>query len=276
MKELDRAVTDFRAKGSHCRAIVVINPGNPTGSVLTRKDMTQVLAFAEKEGLAVLADEVSQDSVHVDDKEFVSFRQLACDLGTKVEVFSLHSTSKSLGEGGLRGGFFHCHNVKPEVMDQLHKLSSISLCSNTMGQAMVASALTPPPIDGPSRASFDQESDTVRTALRRKAEFVTERLNGLQGVTCQRIEGGMYAFPRIIIKGYIMKKAISYATVADEIYCLDLLERTGILAIPGSGFGQRPGHFHLRLTILPQEETLRRVLDRFDKFHVEHPGGWFR
>jgi len=277
LDELQRAVTDFRTRGGVPRAIAVINPGNPTGQVLSRETMEGVLRFAEREGLMLLADEVYQDNIHAEGKQFVSFRRLARELGTSVEVFSFHSVSKGVtGECGLRGGFVHCMNLAPEVKDQMYKLASISLCSNVLGQALMASVVTLPPLGGPSRAPFDEERAEIASALKRKAKMVTERLNGIEGISCQPIEGAMYAFPKVTIKGYVMKKAISYATPADQIYCLEMVERTGIITVPGSGFGQKPGTFHFRMTILPEESVLAGVLDSIERFHGEHAAGWFR
>eukprot|EP00747_Dinoflagellata_sp_TGD_P032093 gnl/TRDRNA2_/TRDRNA2_135727_c0_seq1.p1 gnl/TRDRNA2_/TRDRNA2_135727_c0~~gnl/TRDRNA2_/TRDRNA2_135727_c0_seq1.p1 ORF type:complete len:516 (-),score=81.67 gnl/TRDRNA2_/TRDRNA2_135727_c0_seq1:34-1533(-) len=276
MEELDRSIKECRAAGTNPRAIAVINPGNPTGQVLSREAMTNVLKFSEREGLALMADEVYQDNIHADGKEFISFRKLANELGIKTEVFSFHSVSKGVtGECGLRGGFVHCQNVDGDVKEQMYKLASICLCSNVLGQALMASVVTPPPAGGPSRSAWDTETGAIRAAMKSKAKMVTERLNQMEGISCQPIEGAMYAFPSVTIKGYVMKKAISKATPADAIYCLEMVERTGVITVPGSGFGQVPGTFHFRTTILPDAATLQTVMDRIEKFHAEHEGGWF-
>merc|ERR1712083_361489 len=115
----------------------------------------------------------------------------------------------------------------------------------------------------------------IRSALKRKAKMLTDGLNAIDGISCQTIEGAMYAFPKIEIKGYIMKKAISEATPADTIYCLEMVDRCGVITVPGSGFGQKPGTFHLRTTILPDEPTLKEVVEKFKRFHAEHANGWF-
>lgn len=270
-EELERSIKQFRAEGGRPKAIAVINPGNPTGGVMSRDAIEGVLRFAERERLVVMADEVYQDNIHVDTKKFVSFRKVAAEIGSKVEVFSFHSCSKGvIGECGLRGGVVHCMNVDPAVMDQLYKLASISLCGNTIGQALMASILTPPPINGPSRALFDAEKEGIRSALKRKAKMVTQRLNAMDGISCQPIEGAMYAFPKVQIEGDILKKAIAQGKPADAVYCLEMVDRTGIVTVPGSGFGQKPGEFHFRLTILPQEEDLPQVLDSLEIFHNEH------
>lgn len=274
--ELEKSVKEFKANGGTLRAIVIINPGNPTGQILSKEVMANVLKFAEREKLAILADEVYQDNVHVDDKEFVPFRKLALEMGSKVEIFSFHSVSKGVvGECGLRAGLVHCQNVDKGVMEQMYKMASISLCANVLGQALMASVVTMPPAGGASLAAFENERMRIRSALKRKAKRATERLNKIEGISCQPIEGAMYAFPRVTIKGHVMKKAIDLATPADQVYCMEMVERTGIVTVPGSGFGQKPGTFHLRLTILPDEETLEGVLDAFEKFHLEHAGGWF-
>merc|ERR1719277_1897909 len=272
IEELERSVAEFKKSGGTPRAIAVINPGNPTGQVLSREAMEGVLKFAEREQLMVLADEVYQDNIHADGKEFVSFRKLAKELGTTTEVFSFHSVSKGVtGECGLRGGLVHCHNVDQGVIEQMYKLASISLCSNVLGQALMASVVTPPPMGGPSRAAWEAERNEIYAALKRKAKRVTERLNSIEGISCQPIEGAMYAFPQVTIKGEILKKATARATQPDQVYCLEMVERTGIVTVPGSGFGQKPGTFHFRMTILPDEETLEKVLDDIEKFHNEHP-----
>merc|ERR1711982_199497 len=128
---------------------------------------------------------------------------------------------------------------------------------------------------GPSYAAYRAERDGTLAALKRKAKLVTEKLNAIDGITCQPIEGAMYAFPRVIIKGFVMKKAISFATPADQVYCLEMVDRTGVVTVPGSGFGQRPGQFHFRTTILPTEEVLGGVMERISTFHSEHEHGWF-
>jgi len=222
-----------------------------------------------------LADEVYQENIYTDKKKWVSFRRLAHELGIKTEVFSFHSISKGFyGECGLRGGLVHCHNVDKQVQEQMYKLVSINLCSNVLGQAMVASILTPPPADGPSHAAYVAERDGTLAALKRKASLLTERLNAIDGIECQPIEGAMYAFPKVDIKGHVMKKAIDSAKPADAVYCLEMVDRTGVVTVPGSGFGQRPGEFHFRTTLLPTEQALEGVLDRVAKFHAGHEKGW--
>ena len=126
-----------------------------------------------------------------------------------------------------------------------------------------------------SRQLWDKETNAIAAAYKRRAQRVTERLNQMEGISCQPIEGAMYAFPNVTIKGHLMKKAISTATPADQVYCMEMVARTGIITVPGSGFLQKPGTFHFRMTILPDDDTLETVLDKIEKFHAEHAEGWF-
>eukprot|EP00927_Polykrikos_kofoidii_P048999 TRINITY_DN43151_c0_g1_i1.p1 TRINITY_DN43151_c0_g1~~TRINITY_DN43151_c0_g1_i1.p1 ORF type:complete len:522 (+),score=65.46 TRINITY_DN43151_c0_g1_i1:103-1668(+) len=273
VEELERATNEFRAAGGRLQAIVVINPGNPTGQVLSRRAVEDILRFAEREGLIVLADEVYQGTVHASDKEFLSCRRVACEIGSKVEVFSFHSASNGvIGDSGLHAGFVHCQNVNQDAMDQMYKLASISSCSNVFGQALMASAARLPPVGCPSRVDLDDCSESLRRDLERKAKMVTRRLNAIDGISCQCVDGAVFAFPNITIKGHVMKKAISLVTPADQIYCLDLLERTGIVAVPGSCFGQKPRTFHIRISILHDDQTLEKIFDDIERFHGEHSG----
>lgn len=274
VEELERAISEFRAGGGNPRAIAVINPGNPTGQLLSRDVMEQILRFAERERLLLLADEVYQDNLHAG-KAFIPFRKLAIELGINTEIFSFHSVSKGVtGECGLRGGFVHCQNVSVDVIDQMYKLASISLCSNVLGQALMASVVTLPPVGSASRAVFDAERLRIREALQRKAKRVTERLNQIDGISCQPIEGAMYAFPKVEIKGHLLEKAKASGIPADQLYCIEMVERTGVITVPGSGFHQKPGEFHFRMTILPEEEALEKVLDDIEQFHKGHADGW--
>jgi aspartate/methionine/tyrosine aminotransferase len=163
-----------------------------------------------------------------------------------------------LGECGHRGGYLECRNVPEPVMDEITKLQSISLCANSAGQVATFLLVHPPRPGGPSHELYRRERAEVLETLRRKAEIVERGLNAVPGITCNRVAGAMYAFPRITLpKG-----------VTDEAYCLALLEETGICVVPGSGFGQEEGTWHFRTTILPPMDQIEQVVKRLADFHV--------
>jgi aspartate/methionine/tyrosine aminotransferase len=257
---LEASFEAARAKGVRPRAVCVINPGNPTGSVLDEKNVEMVLEFARARGLSVLADEVYQDNVWLQGDRFVSFASVLEGRGVKdVSLFSFHSVSKGyLGECGHRGGYLECRNVPPAAMDEITKLQSISLCANSVGQIATYLLVRPPRPGEPSHALYEKERRDVLEALRRKAEIVERGLNGVPGIHCNRVAGAMYAFPRITLP----------PGVTDDEYCLALLEETGICVAPGSGFGQDPGTMHFRTTILPPMDEIEAVVRRLGEFHV--------
>jgi aspartate/methionine/tyrosine aminotransferase len=258
--ELERAYETARAKKVRPRAICVINPGNPTGSVLDEKNVDMVLEFAREHGMSVLADEVYQDNVWLPGDRFVSFASVLERRGMKdVSLFSFHSVSKGfLGECGHRGGYLECRNVPGPVIDEITKLQSISLCANSVGQIATYLLVRPPRPGDPSRALYEKERREVLEALRTKAGIVEKGLNDIPGIHCNRVAGAMYAFPRITLP----------PGVTDDAYCLALLEETGICVVPGSGFGQDPGTLHFRTTILPPMSEIEAVVRRLGEFHV--------
>jgi len=270
VSDLQEALEDARENGVKVMGLVVINPSNPTGTVLTRQEMEEIVRFCEKNRLVILADEVYQENIYSDEKPFISFRKVAADLNVSIEVFSFHSASKGIkGNCGFRGGMVHCMNLDNDVMAQLYKLFSLSLCANTVGQAIMAAQLTPPKPFDPSYAQYEKERSAIFDSLKRKAKLVSEKLNTVEGYSCQPVEGAMYAFPRFELPDKAIAAADEEGQKPDLFYCLRLLERTGVVAVPGSGFGQREGTYHYRLTILPEESKFEGMLDRIKAFHED-------
>jgi len=274
MPDLAAAVTEARGRGIHPRALVFINPGNPTGQCLSKDNLKDLVRFAHKEKILLLADEVYQENIYQDERPFTSVRKVLHEMGepyaSGVEVVSFHTVSKgSLGECGLRGGYFEMHNIHPGSVDQIYKIASINLSPNVVGQVMMSLMVNPPKPGDHSYKQWAAERAEVIASLRRRAHFFTDTFNGLEGVTCNFTEGAMYSFPQL----HLPPKAIAAAKAAgkapDVFYCLDLLVNTGISTVPGSGFGQKAGTFHLRTTILPSEEKMPDVAKRLQKFHAE-------
>jgi len=249
------------------RGLVVINPGNPTGQIMDEKVMGEVVDLCDEEGIVLLADEVYQENQYTA-KPWASFRKVALERKSNAEMFSFHSVSKGFyGECGIRGGYTEALNIDPDVMNQLYKMASMSLCANTLGQATMASIVNPPVEGDPSFALYKKERDATLSGLKRKAELTTKRLNEFPGVSCQVVEGAMYAFPNFKLPQKAIEAAKAKGQAPDFLYCWELLEATGVVVVPGSGFAQKDGTFHFRTTILPDEAKLPAVLDRMEEFH---------
>ncbi|CAK0878721.1 unnamed protein product [Prorocentrum cordatum] len=188
VEELQRAIGEARKKGQRPRALVMINPGNPTGQVLSEETLRMVHA-------------------------------------------------------------------------QLYKLQSSQLCPNLDGQVMTGLMVRPPKPGEPSYRLFEEESSRIFGSLQRKAAALTARLNEVDGVTCNAAAGAMYAFP-IELPRKAIEDAEAKGLAPDLMYCLSLLEATGIVTVPGTGFGQRPGQWHFRITFLPEEKDQARPRPR--------------
>eukprot|EP00750_Incisomonas_marina_P008224 INCI15376.2.p1 GENE.INCI15376.2~~INCI15376.2.p1 ORF type:complete len:411 (-),score=72.68 INCI15376.2:1795-3027(-) len=116
LQVLEESLQEARAKGVEVRSLVVINPGNPTGQCLTPELQREIVRFCIREGLVLLADEVYQENVYAEDREFSSFRKIVLEMGQEaanaLQLVSFHSTSKGfIGECGLRGGYFQAREI---------------------------------------------------------------------------------------------------------------------------------------------------------------------
>lgn len=268
--ELRRAVNEAR---EHCipRGIVVINPGNPTGQVLPESNIRDIIRFSKEENVFLLADEVYQHNIYGSGSKFHSFKKVMKSMGTDfkdMELASFMSTSKGyMGECGYRGGYCELINIDSEVKYHLVKSLSAKLCPSVSGQAAMDVVVNPPKPGEPSYKQFIGDKERVLGELKEKARLTTHLLNEIDGITCNEVAGAMYAFPRI----WLPEKAISAAKLKniqpDALYCYELLEETGICVVPGSGFGQKPGTYHFRMTILPCIPELKELLQLLANFH---------
>lgn len=270
--ELQRALDEAK---QHCipRAIVVINPGNPTGQVLSRANIEGIIKFAHKEKLFIFADEVYQDNVYDPKSKFHSFKKVLVEMGepySKMELASFMSCSKGyMGECGLRGGYTEVFNLEPSVKAMLLKSITAMLCPTVLGQSVMDVVVNPPMPGEPSYEQYVNEKKAVLNSLAERAKMVAETFNSIEGVSCNEVQGAMYAFPKLDIPKKAIEKAESLGQCADVFYAFQLLENTGICIVPGSGFGQQAGTFHFRTTILPQTDKLKIMLNKFKEFHLK-------
>ncbi|MEN8241384.1 MAG: aminotransferase class I/II-fold pyridoxal phosphate-dependent enzyme [Chloroflexota bacterium] len=263
---LEESLKKAEDAGVNVKGIVVINPGNPTGAILSLESIKTVIKFAREHRLAILADEVYQENVYTG--EFISFARV---LGAEsVALFSFHSISKGFfGECGHRGGYLEVRNPQKiegsnlDFVDLLTKQASVSLCANTAGQLLTYLMVTPPPDGSAARQQFDDERQRILRDLEDKATMIRDAFTRMDGVECSGKTGAMYLFPRL-------NKLPAGKTDFD--YCMALLEETGLCTINGAGFGQKEGTSHLRIAFLPPKERLAQVLPEWIKFHNAYVG----
>ncbi|XP_005105612.1 alanine aminotransferase 2 [Aplysia californica] len=272
LDELERSLQEAKP---HCKpkAICIINPGNPTGQVLTRQNIEDIIRFAHKENLFIMADEVYQHNVYAEGSQFHSFKKVLTEMGppySEMELASFMSTSKGyMGECGFRGGYVELINIDPQVKAMFTKAISAKLCSAVTGQAAMDVVVNPPREGEPSYELFKTQKDTVLSQLAEKGRMVTSTFNSIEGMSCNAVQGAMYAFPNIDIPKKAQEAAKAKGMAPDFFYCYNLLESTGMCVVPGSGFGQKEGTFHFRTTILPPVQKLGEMLGRFRDFHVK-------
>lgn len=272
LEAIKKACADAKASGVDVRAIVIINPGNPTGASLSASDIRDILEFAHEERLVVMADEVYQTNVFVG--EFVSFKKVLRTLQQEnpgkydsLELASLHSVSKGMvGECGHRGGYFELCGFDPAVQAEIYKFVSITLCAPVIGQCLVELMVNPPKEGEPSYALYRQEYDGIFNGLKERAYALWRAFEKMEGVECGEPQGSMYLFPTIKLSAKAAEAAAAEGRTPDEFYSLRLLEATGVCVVPGNGFGQKEGTLHFRTTFLaPGTEWVGSVV----KFHEE-------
>jgi aspartate/methionine/tyrosine aminotransferase len=274
---LTESITDAIRRGVHPVAISVINPGNPTGAVLSYDNIKMIVGFARKHHLTILADEVYQENVYGEGCKFFSFAKVMNDIGEKdVSLVSFHSVSKGLlGECGHRGGYAEFRNIPDDVLSELVKLQSISLCSNVPGQIATYVMVSPPQPGEESYELYARELNSIYTELKSKAELLGSRINKIKGMSVTIPDGAMYAFvkfelpPDSHVDLHVMspEEKREHEAKRDTEYCLALLEETGICVVPGSGFGQVAGTLHFRTTFLPPKNEIEDVVVKLKEFH---------
>ena len=226
----------------------------------------------------MLADEVYQDNVYAGG-EFHSFKKALRLLQRQHEgqpahpihaaqLVSFHSTSKGLlGECGQRGGYMELVGFSSRVLAHFSKMAASGGCANTLGQVLCGLMVCPPAEGDESYATYRAETLAVFDGMRRRAQFLSKALNDIPGISCQPIAGAMYAFPRVALSERARAAAQREGVQADEFYCMELLQATGIVCVPGSGFGQQPGTWHFRMTLLPPDDVMEAVVAGLRSFH---------
>lgn len=256
VQDIKNSCEKAKKDGLDVRAIVVINPSNPTGGCLLESEIKDIIQLAFDEELVILADEVYQANLYQpEERPFFSFkkalRSMPSHIADSVELVSFHSISKGqVGECGRRGGYFELVNFDEEVEQQLYKLASTQLCSPVSGQIAVDVLVKPP---GPGEASYElhqKELADIHKSLQERSNKLRAALNKLEGYSCAESQGALYLFPNIKLPSKAIEAAEKVGKPADAWYCLELLRATGICLVPGSGFGQKEGTFHFRTTFL--------------------------
>ncbi|MCG3187372.1 MAG: Glutamate-pyruvate aminotransferase AlaA [Rhodocyclaceae bacterium] len=241
-------LADMRAKiGPRTRALVVINPNNPTGALYPDDLLREMVEIARQHKLIVYADEI-YDKVLYDGSTHTSIASLADD----VLFVTMNGLSKNYRVAGYRSGWMIISGDKRHAGDYIEglgMLASMRLCANVPAQFAIQTAL------GGYQSIDDLVLPTGR--LGRQREVAHRLLTDIPGVTCVRPQAALYLFPRLDPQ--------LYPIADDERFVLDLLEKERVLVVQGTGFNwPQPDHF--RVVFLPHEDDLTEAIGRIARF----------
>ena len=239
---------DIRAKISErTRAIVIINPNNPTGALYPDDLLREIVEIARQHQLIVFADEI-YDKMLYDGRRHTSIASLAED----VLFVTMNGLSKNYRACGYRAGWMMVSGAKwhaQDYIDGLNILSSMRLCSNVPGQFAIQTAL----------GGYQSIDDLVAPGgrLSRQRDQAWEMLTAMPGVECVKPQAALYLFPRL--------DPGMYPIDDDQEFILQLLTEEKVLAVQGSGFNwPRPDHF--RIVFLPGSDDLQEAMTRIERF----------
>jgi alanine-synthesizing transaminase len=234
---------------SGTRAIVLINPNNPTGSVCSRRTLEQLAEFARRHNLVIFADEIYDKLILDDDHQHVSLAAVAPDL----PVVTFGGLSKNYLAPGWRIGWGVVSGegaaVKPYV-EGIHRLLRSRLCANHPEQYAIKPAL-----EGPQDHLIE-----VCRKLRSRRDLTVKWANSTPRLSCVAPRGAFYAFPRLDIPE------------TDDVFVKELCLQRHVLVVHGSGFGQKPGTQHFRIVFLPDEQTLAKAYPGIGEFISQRYG----
>ena len=241
-------LADMRRKITpNTRAIVVINPNNPTGALYPDETLLEIVQIAREHGLIIYSDEI-YDKVLYDGRKHTSMAALSEDVLTII----FNGLSKNYRACGYRAGWMVVCGDKRRAQDYIEgltMLASMRLCANVPGQTAIQTAL------GGYQSIQDLVGENGR--MRRQRDLAHQLITAIPGVTCVKPKAALYMFPRLDPEIYPIED--------DQAFFAELLETERVLLVQGSGFNwANPDHF--RLVFLPHEDDLREAVARVARF----------
>jgi alanine-synthesizing transaminase len=241
-------IIDMRSKISDkTKAIVLINPNNPTGAVYTRELLGEIIALAREFGLAIISDEI-YDKILYDDAQHHCIAAMATD----IFFITLSGLSKNYRIAGFRAGWLMVSGNKAlatNYIEGLNMLASMRMCANVPSQHAIQTAL----------GGYQSINELVMTGGRLKVQrdLACNMINAIDGLSCVVPQGALYCFVKV--------DAEKFNITHDELMVLDLLRQEKVLVVHGSGFNLREGCY-FRLVFLPHIDVLAPAIERIGNF----------
>ncbi len=240
-------IDDIKSKiTSNTKAIVVINPNNPTGALYPDELLKEIVEIARQNDLIIFADEI-YDSLVMDGKKHTAISSIAPD----VFCVSMNGLSKSHRICGFRVGWMVLSGPKNNVkgyIEGLNMLANMRLCANVLGQHVVQTSL----------GGYQSVDELLIPGGRiyEQRNFIYKAVNEVPGLSAVKPDAGLYIFPKIDREMYRIDD--------DEQFCLELLKQEKVMLVPGKGFNwNEPDHF--RIVYLPRVEELAKVQEKLTR-----------
>lgn len=244
--EWEPNIDDLRNKiTSKTQAILICSPNNPTGVLFSEKKVKEIIDIAGEYNLPVLSDEIYDQITY--ERDYVSPASLSKD----VPVIGMNGFSKAHLMTGWRLGYLYYHDPENKLIDLkegIAKLARARLSASCIAQYAAIEIF---------KTKSNHTVEMVRS-LRERRDYSYKRLKQIEGINCVNASGAFYLFPKINLKEFKNWKT-------DKDFAIDLLKETGVCTVYGSGFGKF-GENHIRLTFLPNLNTLEKVYNHIEDF----------
>jgi alanine-synthesizing transaminase len=240
-------IEDIKSKvNSKTKAIIIINPNNPTGSNASYDTLKELVDFAVEHNLVIFADEI-YDKLLFDDNKLTSI----ASINPNASVITFGGLSKNYMVPGFRIGWGIVSGEKEilsDYIEAINKMLRARLSANHPEQYGIPVAL-----DG-----TNEHLVLAMEKLTKRRDMTYKMLNAIDGISCVKPEGAFYAFPSVDIKN------------DDSHFISELIKETGVIVVPGSGFGQKPGSKHFRVVFLPQDDVLEKAYKSIASFYQKY------
>jgi len=240
-------IEDIKSKiNNKTKAIVLINPNNPTGSLYSKEILQQIIDLALEYNLVIFADEI-YDKLLFDGKKHISIGSMNKD----VSCITFGGLSKNYMVPGFRIGWGIVsgrREILKNYIEAINKILRARLSANHPEQYGI-------------KISLEGDQSHLTEAIKKlekRRDITVEMLNAIPGISCVKPEGAFYAFPRL------------HMEYEDSKFVTELIRETGVVIVPGSGFGQVPGTQHFRVVFLPNEQILTKAYNNIATFYAAY------
>ncbi len=241
-------IEDIKSKiNEKTKGIIIINPNNPTGSNCEKETLLQLIDLAVDNNLVIFADEI-YDKLLFDGKTHISL----ASLNPNASVVTFGGLSKNYMVPGFRIGWGIVsgqREILKKYIEAINKMLRARLSANHPEQYGIKPAL-----------EGDQTHiDIAMKKLHRRRDMTVDMLNAIDGISCVKPEGAFYAFPKLELNNK-----------NDNHFVAELIKETGVVVVPGTGFGQVPGTNHMRVVFLPQDDVLEKAYKNIGLFYSKY------